>query len=178
MVEPDHADAQKRDQKRKHRSPHALERREQSARLVRCHVQLQCQDGNDDRHHSVAERFDTRAVGEPNCTSFPTWRDLVAEHHPAHRCPPTSMIGSANARGPSRAGYRGEAILRDAAKHLHCTMISPHRALGPPLVWTYFLATCLPRNSRISLAISSPFVSRAKWPASSRWYSNVFRSRL
>jgi len=125
-----------------------------------------------------AERFDTRALGEPNCTSFPTWRDLVAEHHPAHRCPPTSMIGSANARGPSPAGYRGEAILRDAAKHLHCTMISPHRALGPPLVWTYFLATCLPRNSRISLAISSPFVSRAKWPASSRWYSNVFRSRL
>ena len=36
----------------------------------------------------------------------------------------------------------------------------------------------MPRNARISPAISSPFVSRAKWPASSRWYSSVFRSRL
>src|SRR5262249_47670348 len=42
----------------------------------------------------------------------------------------------------------------------------------------YFPATCLPRKSRISRAISSPSVSRAKWPASSRWYSSVFRSRL
>ena len=33
----------------------------------------------------------------------------------------------------------------------------------------YFLATCLPRNSRISLAMVSPSVSRAKCPASSRW---------
>src|SRR5439155_20572523 len=41
----------------------------------------------------------------------------------------------------------------------------------------YFF-TCLPRKSRINLAISSPFVSRAKWPASRRWNSSVFRSRL
>src|SRR4051794_3387998 len=38
--------------------------------------------------------------------------------------------------------------------------------------------TCLPRKSRINFAISSPFVSRAKCPASRRWNSSVFRSRL
>ena len=37
--------------------------------------------------------------------------------------------------------------------------------------------TCFARNARINFAISSPFVSRAKWPASSRWYSSVSRSR-
>ena len=45
------------------------------------------------------------------------------------------------------------------------------------LISGYFF-TCLSRKSRISLAISSPLVSRAKCPASMRWYSSVFRSRL
>src|SRR5262249_20892799 len=39
-------------------------------------------------------------------------------------------------------------------------------------------ASLVSRNPRISRAIVSPSVSRAKWPASSRWYSSVFRSRL
>jgi hypothetical protein len=45
-------------------------------------------------------------------------------------------------------------------------------------VLSYLPVTYLPRNSRINLAMVSPSVSRAKCPASKRWYSRVFRSRL
>lgn len=48
----------------------------------------------------------------------------------------------------------------------------------PPHNHHHHFDTCLPRKSRINEAISAPWVSSAKCPASSRWNSRVLRSRL
>src|SRR5262249_12096175 len=79
-------------------------------------------------------------------------------------------------QSPGDARFAQDVVLRIDYDQGGVALVELH--LEAPRRCSGYFFTCLPRKSRINLAISSPFVSRAKCPASRRWNSSVFGSLL